>query len=375
MHAPLTPYDALVLPSLNNYNACTGIYNNDCNISALEMSSLNYDTPHHDNLFNISNFENDTDPLQILKKLKISNLNRLVIGHLNINSLRNKFESLKLLLKGNIDILIVTETKLDNTFPLQQFVVEGYTTPYRLDKNGASGGVMIYTREDISSRELLLHTKPIHFEGIFLEVNLRKSKWLIFGGYNYNKLNIDNFLDILGSCLDFYLCKYENFILLGDFNSEIKELRMAEFCDIYNVKNLITDPTCYKNLENPSSIDVILTNKVRSFQNSHTIVTGISDHHKLTVTVLKSFFRKKEPVTINYRDYKLFDKLKFHTELDYKLDSLPNNNINYELFENVFMELLNKHAPLKTKYVRANNAPFMCKKLSKAIMTRSRLRN
>ena len=51
------------------------------------------------------------------------------------------------------------------------------------------------------------------------------------------------------------------------------------------------------------------------------------------------------------------------------------NNSNYELFEHSFMELLNKHAPMKTKYVRANNAPFMNKKLSKAIMTRSRLRN
>ena len=50
-------------------------------------------------------------------------------------------------------------------------------------------------------------------------------------------------------------------------------------------------------------------------------------------------------------------------------------DINYELFEYTFMELLNKHAPMKTKYVRANNAPFMSRLLSKAIMTRTRLRN
>ena len=63
------------------------------------MSSQNNDTPSH-----ISDPENDTDPIQILKKVKISNINRLVIGNLNINSLRNKFESLKLIVKGNIDI-------------------------------------------------------------------------------------------------------------------------------------------------------------------------------------------------------------------------------------------------------------------------------
>ena len=259
--------------------------------------------------------EIDTDPLHILKILKIRNLNRLVIGHLNINSLRNKFESLKLLLRDNIDILVITESKLDDTFTLQQFAIEGYALPYRLDKNSMSGGVVIYVREDIPCKEITHLTDTNNIEGIFLEINLRKSKWLLFGGYNHNKSNIDSFLGKLGPTLDQCMCKFDNFLLLGDFNSEIKEPIMAEFCDVYNLKNLITDPTCFKSILNPSCIDVILTNKIRSFQNSQTIETGISDHHKLTVTVLKSFFIKKDPVTINYRDYKLFDKLRFHNEL------------------------------------------------------------
>ena len=150
---------------------------------------------------------------------------------------------------------------------------------------------------------------------------------------------------------------------------------MADFCDLYNLKNLIKDPTCFKSPLNPSCIDVILTNKIRSFQNSETVETGLSDYHKLTITVLKSFFRKLDPVIVNYRDYKVFDKIKFQTELKNKLDNMLTNNSNYELFEHTFMELLNIHAPMKKKYVRGNNAPFMCKTLSKAIMTRSRLRN
>ena len=127
------------------------------------------------------------------------------------------------------------------------------------------------------------------------------------------------------------MCKFDNFLLLGDFNSEINESSMAEFCDVYNVKNLITEPTCFKNPLNPSSIDVLLTNKFRSFQNSQTIKTGISDHHKLVVTVLKSFYHKQEPITVTYRDYKSFDKSKFHTELEVKLDSMPIHKNNYEL--------------------------------------------
>ena len=127
---------------------------------------------------------------------------------------------------------------------------------------------------------------------IFLEVNLRKSKWLVFGGYNNNKLNTDIFLSKLGPILDHYLPKFDNFLLQGDFNSEIHEIGMNEFCDIYNLQNFITDPTCFKNPLNPSSIDLILTNKPRSFENSQVIETGLSDHHKMTITVLRAFFQK-----------------------------------------------------------------------------------
>ena len=126
---------------------------------------------------------------------------------------------------------------------------------------------------------------------------------------------------------------------------------------------------------NPSAIDVILTNKQRCFQNSQIIETGLSDHHKMTVTVLKTFFQKQAPITIKYRDYKSFDKPTFQTELNDKLNGFDKNDINYNIFESIFTKLLNKHAPIKEKYVRANNAPFMTKTLTKAIMNRSRLKN
>ena len=127
------------------------------------------------------------------------------------------------------------------------------------------------------------------------------------------------------------MCNFDNFLLLGDFNSEMKEMRMAEFCNIYNLQNLIAEPTCFKNILKPSSIDVILTNKIKSFQNNQVIETGLSDHHKMTITVLKSFFHKQEPVKINYRDYKLFDSSLFHTELKRSLENLDEkeNDITY----------------------------------------------
>ena len=95
-------------------------------------------------------------------------------------------------------------------------------------------------------------------EGIFIEVNLRKKKWLIFGGYNNEKKHIGKYLLDLGRSLDSLIGKYDNLLLVGDFNSETSETCMSEFCDVYNLKNLIKDPICFKNPINPSSIDFLV---------------------------------------------------------------------------------------------------------------------
>ena len=107
--------------------------------------------------------------------------------------------------------------------------------------------------------------------------------------------------------IDMYLKDYENIILIGDFNSSNAEITTREFCQMYNLHNLINEPTCYKNPNNPSSIDMILTNRKHSFENSTTVETGLSDHHKMIITMMKGKFKKKDPQIINFRCYKKFD--------------------------------------------------------------------
>ena len=168
--------------------------------------------------------------------------------------------------------------------------------------------------------------------------------------------------------------KLENFIILGDFNCEMKETVMKDFCETYNLRNLVTDPTCFKNLLNPSSIDLILTNKYRSFQNIIIVETGLSDHHKMTVSVMKSSLPKQFPTLVRYHNYKNFIRNNFRDELKHNLLSLKDDG-NFDTFETKFMNILNIHAPMKEKLIRANNSPFMNKTLSKAFMNRSRLKN
>ena len=68
---------------------------------------------------------------------------------MNINSVRNKFDLLSDIIKNNIDILMISETKLDSSFPNGQFQIHGYSEPYRLDRNGNGGGILVFIREDI----------------------------------------------------------------------------------------------------------------------------------------------------------------------------------------------------------------------------------
>ena len=109
-----------------------------------------------------------------LKSLLIANLNRAIITQININSIRNKFDALVNGDRGNVDILMISETKTDYSFTTRQFLIEGYTAPYHLDTNSVVGGVLVYFREEIPSKLI-----PANFqnrEGFFLEINVRKKK-------------------------------------------------------------------------------------------------------------------------------------------------------------------------------------------------------
>ena len=104
-------------------------------------------------------------------------------------------------------------------------------------------------------------------------------------------------------------------MIIGDFNVEANNSAMSVFSDTYNLKNLIKEPTCYKNPNKPSCIDLMLTNKPRSFKHSCVIKTGLSDFHRMIVTVMKATFEKLQPRVVNYRDCMYFEDCRFWADL------------------------------------------------------------
>ena len=137
------------------------------------------------NSHNVKDYDKNSFDLRlVLENLRLKNNHKLVIGNLNINSISDKFDNLKLITQGKIDILVITETNTDSTFPLNQFAIQGYSKPYRFDRNRNGGDVFIYVREDIPSRESKIHNTPEDIESIFIEINLIETKWLFCGCYH-----------------------------------------------------------------------------------------------------------------------------------------------------------------------------------------------
>ena len=159
--------------------------------------------------------------------------------------------------------------------------------------------------------------------------------------------------------------------LTGDFNSKEQETCMETFLYQHNLKNIVIESTCFKNSSKPSTIDLFLTNNSSYFQNTKTFFIGLSDFHKLVATMLKISFPKSKPLEINYSYYKHLDEFSFNEDLKLVFDNTDVQTC--EEFEGIFMRLLDHHAPLKKKVLRANNAPYITKKLRKAIMKRSQL--
>ena len=164
-----------------------------------------------------------------MKNLRLENVNRLVCAQLNINSIRNKFESLKEIVSTNVDILLICETKLVSSFPKAQFHIHGFGEPYRFDRNGKGGGILLYIRDDIPSK--LIESK-MTIEGLFVEINLRKKKWLLCCSYNPKKSLISNHLKEIGNNLDLLSSKYDNYLLMGDFNAEPNVPPISDICEI-----------------------------------------------------------------------------------------------------------------------------------------------
>ena len=118
----------------------------------------------------------------IMREIRINNPRKITVGHLNINSIQNKFDGIMNMVEGNLDIFLISETQINNSFPDAQFFHEGYSHPHRRDRclgGGGGGGLLMYVNENIPSRLLKSHDTPEEIQILCVEINLKKQKWVV----------------------------------------------------------------------------------------------------------------------------------------------------------------------------------------------------
>ena len=107
-----------------------------------------------------------------------------MIGLLNINSFPGKFDSFKTIISGKVDVMIIVKTKLDDSYPTSQFYIDGYSEPFRRDRNKYGGYTLIYIREDIPWKILDNHKLPDDIQRLVVKLNFRKSKLLLLATFH-----------------------------------------------------------------------------------------------------------------------------------------------------------------------------------------------
>ena len=93
----------------------------------------------------------------------------------NVNSIWNKFQAVKFIIDHNIDIFLVSEIKLDDSFPTTQFLIKGFSALYRFDRKSKGDGLLLYISEDVATK-ILAYSSNFDIETLLVEINLKKKK-------------------------------------------------------------------------------------------------------------------------------------------------------------------------------------------------------
>ncbi|KAK2153895.1 hypothetical protein NP493_2247g00007 [Ridgeia piscesae] len=212
-----------------------------------------------------------------------------------------------------VDILFITETKLDPSFSIAQFDVPNYRS-FRKDRTGRGGGILTYVRSDLPTRQRP-DLELQHVESIVIETTVCGRKWAIVCVYRPPSMPNACFIDDFTTCIDKVHVHFDNIIVIGDLNYDLvkpdKSQPLHTVCDIFDFTNLIKTPTCFMKDAPPSMLDVILTNRPSLLFNITNSTCGISDWHNMISCVIKGAAPPPNKRKIKCRSYKHFDEKVF----------------------------------------------------------------
>ena len=162
------------------------------------------------------------------------------LGHLNINSIKNKFESVWELIKDTFDIFLLSESKLDSSFSDDQFSIPGYRIA-RKDRDRNDGELLLYINEYIPFKIIQNTNLPPTLEVLPIEINLGWFMFLLMRLYKPPPVSEKEFLLYLNKAHNFLSTKYENITLIGDFKMQPGNKNLKDLCDLNQLEHVIKE--------------------------------------------------------------------------------------------------------------------------------------
>ena len=138
------------------------------------------------------------------------------------------------------DIFLISETKIDDSFPNAQFKIEGYKS-FRKDRDPFGGGLLFYVNEKLNCRSLEICLPNTFIEILMLELRLLNSKWLILGTYKPPSQNEPTCVSEAQKLLNYCHNSYGNILSLEDSNMSFSNKNMKDLCDMFELNHLIKD--------------------------------------------------------------------------------------------------------------------------------------
>ncbi len=390
-------------PIANNISDLNGFYiqnedeavipNDNSTSSIIENSSSVINVTCNLNDYVLQNSESSSSIYDLLVEelvqTRSDNPKSLIIGHVNINSLKKEGKApityfKDILTRNLLDVLCISESKLDNSISKKDLDCGPSFKCHRKDKESTSGGLCMWIRSDIPQQRmnhLEFDSVDEHIESMIFELTIKKESWYIILTYKNPNVSSVRFINKLSKLYENVISKAKEIILLGDLNIDMTLPENAlknDLCDNYSLSNVITEPTCFKRPEG-TLIDPIIVRNSRRFKRSVNVFCGFSDHHNFVACVTRAHVPLKKPRKIKYRSLKNFDSETFKQEVSYIPfhvgDIFNDESDKYWFKKEMFSNLLDEHAPLKQRAIKEDHIPYMNSKLRKEIYKRNMLRN
>ena len=252
---------------------------------------------------------------------------------------------------------------------------------FRKDRNLFGGGILLYVNSSLPSRirdDLLPSCNDV--ECMILELIVNKEKIFLIVLYKPPRVNDMILVSTISNLLDKCILESNCFYLVGDFNVNLMENShsLSTVFESYNLKNIVTEPTCFKSTSNPSLLDPIVTNCPRRLSAHLNSCIGVSDFHNIVCAATKMKCPRFIPQLIKYRSYKNFNESKYVEDLSnapFHVSTVFDDVDDTMWFQNrLLTDVVEMHAPSKQKLIKRKQVPYMNGKLRKAINVKAMLR-